>query len=88
MNWWVQFNHHFLIVEQQFLHTHTPITLNFLVDNNNYYINLINFAGGQATFNSPLSIIPMNTIDNQTAGNQISVGVVDVGVVDVLISIC
>ena len=55
---------------------HTPITLNFLVDNNNYCINLINFAGGQSA-STPLSIIPMNTIDNQTTADQIVVGVVD-----------
>ena len=55
---------------------HTPITLRFTIDNNNYHTNLVSFSGADDATNN-LSIIQMTSQDCQTAANQIAVGVVD-----------
>ena len=55
---------------------HTPITLRFTIDNNNYHTNLVSFSAATNATNN-LSIIQMTSQDCQTTTNQIAVGVVD-----------
>ena len=69
---------------------HTPINLNFLIDSNNYHINLINYAGAFPTADvvaattttvvaHPPTIVKMTSQDSQTCKpNCIGVAVTDV----------
>ena len=61
----------------EYIPQHTPITLRFTIDNNNYHTNLVSFSGAINAANN-LSIIQMTSQDCQTAVNQIAVGVVDI----------
>ena len=55
---------------------HTPVTLRFTIDNNNYHNNIVSYSGMVNTTNN-LKIIQMTSQNCQTATNQIAVGVVD-----------
>ena len=65
-----------LFNSNDYIPPHTPITLSFTIDNNNYHTNLVSFSGAINNLNN-LSIIQMTSQDCQTTTNQIGVGVVD-----------